>query len=205
MEASNSYDIKDSFMELEKSLATQAALKRRKKLLKILVPIALVGIIIILIIVIVATSKYKDNKGKNNGGKKEEYNGVFRAKYIIEDLSKKIKIINNPVDKLKLSVFSNNKKIIDLNEDETEISFNDVVDNTIEIKYQGKIINLFSLFADITNLEEIDLSEIDTSEVENMEKLFYGCTSLKNVKMNLLKAPKLKNINSMFENCENLE
>ena len=93
---------------------------------------------------------------------------------MINDLSKKIKIINTPMDKLKISVFNNGKKLMDLKEDETEIFFNNITDNTIELKYQGKITNLFSLFSNIINLEEIDLRKVDTNKVSTMEKLFYG-------------------------------
>ena len=135
----------------------------------------------------------------------EGYNGFIKAKYIIDDLSKKIKIINTPVDKLKLSVFVNNSKIMDLKEGETEIFFDEMWKSEIKIKYSGNLTNLFSLFSDVINLEEINMNDLDVNEVENMEKLFNGCTSLKEVNMNLLKTPKLMNINSMFENCENLK
>ena len=53
----------------------------------------------------------------------ERYNGAFETKYIINDLNKKIKIINIPIDKINISVFVNNTKIIDLKENETEIFF----------------------------------------------------------------------------------
>ena len=205
MDITNSYDGKDSFMELEKSLATQAANKRRKNFWKKIIVISVIAIIIILaiILIIVLNSKQKDNEGKEE--EKEIFNGVIKAKYLINDLSKKIKIINTPLDKLKISVFNNGKKVMDLKDDETEIFFNDIVDNRIELKYQGKLTNLNSLFSDIINLEEIDLTEMNTSEVITMEKLFYGCFSLKNVNMDLLHISNLENINSIFEKCENLE
>jgi surface protein len=135
----------------------------------------------------------------------EGYNGAFEAKYIINDVSKKIKIINIPQDKINMSVFVNNTKIKDLKENETEIFFENIYNNKIKIKYSGKLTNLFSLFSNLINLEVINLNEMDTSEVRTMEKMFYGCTSLKSVTMNYIKTPNLENSNSMFENCEKLE
>ena len=206
MDVTNSYDGKDSFMELEKSLATQAANKRRKNILKKIIIISIIAIIIISVIVllIVLNSKKSDDQGKKEE-EKEIFNWVIKAKYLINDLNQKIKIINTPMDNVKISVFNNGKKIIDLKDDETEIFFNDIVDNRIELKYQGKLTNLNSLFSSIIYLEEIDLREMNTSEVVTMEKLFYGCLSLKSVNMDSLKTSNLENINSIFENCENLE
>ena len=140
--------------------------------------------------------KFKDIEG---------YNGYIKATYIINDLSNKIKIINKRVDKLNISIFINNTKIMDLEENETEILFNSVYDNNIKFKYSGIVTNLFALFSDVVNLETIDMTYMDIREVKNMEKLFYGCTSLKSVNMNLLKTPNLENMNSMFENCEIIE
>ena len=186
-------DVKDSFLELEKSLANNAAKKRKKQFLQkvlITIGIAIIVILIIILIIVLRPSK-KPDEGKKEE-EKEIFNGVIKAKYMINDLSKKIKIINTPMDKLKISVFNNGKKLMDLKEDETEIFFNNITDNTIELKYQGKITNLFSLFSNIINLEEIDLRKVDTNEVSTMEKLFYGCSSLKKVNMYLLNTPNPK-------------
>ena len=135
----------------------------------------------------------------------EGYNGAFEATYNVEDLSQKIKIINIPKDKINMSVFSNNTKIMDLKENETEIFFDKIYNNKIKIKYSGKLTNLYSLFSGIIHLKTINLIEMDTNEVTTMEKMFYGCTSLTSVTMNNVQTPNLENTISMFENCEQLQ
>ena len=205
MEESKSFDVKDSFMELEKSLNAQDALKRRQKLKKIILIIGICLIVVALITVLIIVLMPNDEKKGENKEKIDIFDGIIKAKYIINNSNQKIKIINIPKDKLKISVFINNSKIMDLKENETEIILNNTYDNTIELKYQGNITNLFSLFSDIINLEEIDLTDMNTISVKNMEKLFYGCSSLRYVNMSFLKTQNLENMNSMFENCENLE
>ena len=76
----------------------------------------------------------------------EGYNGAFEAKYIINDVSKKIKIINIPQDKINMSVFINNTKIKDLKENETEIFFENIYNNKIKIKYSGKLTTINIIF-----------------------------------------------------------
>ena len=122
-------ETKDSFLELEKSLEKK---DRAKKLKKILIPtVIIIALVIILVIVLVLVLKKEDKKEDN-------YDGSISAKYIINDVSKKIKIINIPRNKINISIFINNNKIIDLKDNETEILFNKSSDNNIELKYKGK-------------------------------------------------------------------
>ena len=193
---------KDSFLELEKSLAEKAAKERAKKLKKILIPIIIISILTIVVVVIIFVLRPSDNKGEDTDDK---YNGTIKAKYIINDYSKKIKIINAPVDKISISVFVNNTKIIDLKENEYEISLDKTYGNNLELKYKGKLTNLSYLFNQMDNLEEIDLSGINAKEVNSMENMFSNCYNLKYANFSNLVITNLKNINNMFYNCSNLE
>ena len=80
-------DVKDSFLELEKSLANNAAKKRKKQFLQkvlITIGIAIIVILIIILIIVLRHSK-KPDEGKKEE-EKEIFNGVIKAKYMINDL-----------------------------------------------------------------------------------------------------------------------
>jgi len=55
-----------------------------------------------------------------------------------------------------------------------------------------------------TKVEEVDMSSFDTSCVEDMSYMFYGCTSLKTVDMSNCDTSKVKNMAGMFAGCQNM-
>ena len=59
------------------------------------------------------------------------------------------------------------------------------------------------LFSNFTELEEIDLSFFDTSNVENMSGLFYTCSKLNNLDLSNFDTSNVKNMSYMFRNCRN--
>ena len=89
-----------------------------------------------------------------------------------------------------------------------------LIDNQIELKNSENIIKLSwsnnqivsceNMFANLTNIIEIDLSKFDTSSVTNMESMFSNCSSL--IKLNLfnLDTRKVENMGYMFSNCTSL-
>ena len=52
--------------------------------------------------------------------------------------------------------------------------------NSITIKFNGLITTCASMFDGLVNIIEIDLSNFNTSKVDNMYRMFNGCTNLKN-------------------------
>ena len=204
MDPTNSTEIKDSFMEMEKSLAAKEALERSRKIKIILIP-SIIILLIILIIILLVTLKPKNEEKKDQEKKEEKFNGIIKAGYIINNPGEKIKLINKWNDELNISIYINNTKIKELKLNDTELEFNNIYDKNIEIKYEGIFTNMSYLFYEIKNLEKVNLTNNNISQVKTMEKMFYGCSSLKYAEMNLLNTSNIENINSMFENCENIE
>ena len=76
-------------------------------------------------------------------------------------------------------------------------------------EYNGKKVQtpttLTEAFRDYTALESVDLSGLDTSEVDNMSYMFKDCSNLINVKFgDTFSTSKTTNMNSMFEGCSSL-
>ncbi|MBO5138335.1 MAG: BspA family leucine-rich repeat surface protein [Bacilli bacterium] len=60
------------------------------------------------------------------------------------------------------------------------------------------------LFNNFSNLEEIDLSNLDTSKVTKMDGMFAGCKSLTTLDVSNLDTSSVKSMVAMFQNCSSL-
>lgn len=63
----------------------------------------------------------------------------------------------------------------------------------------------YGLFSDLRSLETLDLSEVDTSNVNEMTNMFSGCRSLKSLDLSTLDTSRVSNMSWMFSDCESLE
>ena len=77
--------------------------------------------------------------------------------------------------------------------------------DTSNVRYMGKsdFVNT-GIFYNLTNLEDIDLSNFNTSNVIDMSNMFYGCKSLTNIDLSTFDTRKTTNMKNMFGNCRNL-
>lgn len=94
--------------------------------------------------------------------------------------------------------FSVNSRDLGVTEDyELEIHFN---------KQMTSINNYFNSGYDsyMSNIQYVDLSHFDSSELISAVQLFKGCSKLTSVNLKDFYAPKLTTINSMFINCGSL-
>ncbi len=64
--------------------------------------------------------------------------------------------------------------------------------------------NMHGMFSYLTNVESLDLTNLDTSNVTNMSKLFYNSSSLKEIKLSNFDTSKATDMNSMFWNLSSL-
>jgi len=77
--------------------------------------------------------------------------------------------------------------------------------NTILMKWYNQINTCQNMFASITSIEEIDLSNFNFSKVSSTEKMFYQCVGIKYVHLNnSLDTPFLITMNSMFYFAQSL-
>lgn len=83
-----------------------------------------------------------------------------------------------------------------------------IKDNTIYISSNEKIYAneySYALMKDLKNIEEVDLSNLDTSKVVDISSLFNGCSNLKTINVDNLNTSKVVDMNSLFANCINLK
>lgn len=62
-----------------------------------------------------------------------------------------------------------------------------------------------SMFAYLTNIEYLDLTNVDTSDVTNMASMFYKSSSLKEIKLSNFDTSNVTSMGRMFDNCSSLE
>ena len=70
---------------------------------------------------------------------------------------------------------------------------------TIKLNTSG-----YYLFANLTKVESIDLSNFDASKVTNMSDMFYNCSSLTSLDVSNFDTSKVTNMSYMFYNCRSL-
>lgn len=61
------------------------------------------------------------------------------------------------------------------------------------------------MFAWCENLTELDVSGFDTSQVEEMDAMFWCCESLTELDVNGFDISKVKEMDNMFYGCSNLQ
>lgn len=64
--------------------------------------------------------------------------------------------------------------------------------------------NASGMFAYLTNVESLDLSKLDTSNITSMSKMFYKSSGLKNIDFSNFNTSNVTNMSSMFEGCSSL-
>jgi len=73
--------------------------------------------------------------------------------------------------------------------------------NNITIKFNNLLTSCNLMFLNLTNITKIDLSKFDSSHVEQMAGMFYGCSSLISINFGHFKTSLVKNMHRMFDGC----
>ena len=76
---------------------------------------------------------------------------------------------------------------------------------TIKLNWDKEISNFYKLFADISNIIEIDFSQYDTSLIQNMAYMFENCESLIFANLSNIDISSVINAEYMFSNCISLK
>ena len=122
----------------------------------------------------------------------------------------KIKIIGSGEQSILNSKFETQPSEILVNGNSTNIDLQNKISNLdndiniITMKWDYNVINCISMFAGLTNLTEVDLSNFDGSKIKSMSFMFYDCSNLESVNFSNIKTPYLTNIGLLFYGCESL-
>jgi len=76
--------------------------------------------------------------------------------------------------------------------------------NNVTIRFKNKIKSCYSMFYELSNISEIDLSNFDFSEVTTMEKMFYKCLQLENINFGNINTSSVTSMYYLFRECSNL-
>ena len=76
--------------------------------------------------------------------------------------------------------------------------------NIIRIKWNFQLLSCQSMFEGLSNINKIDLSEFDSSEVTDMSNMFKNCYYLSIIYLNNFNTSKVTDMNGMFYNCQYL-
>ena len=66
------------------------------------------------------------------------------------------------------------------------------------------VTNMVSMFSGCVNLEEIRMPKSGTRKVEDMNSMFYGCQNLKNLDLSFFNTQKVVNMSRLFFGCKSL-
>jgi len=125
-----------------------------------------------------------------------------KIEVIIEiDEINKVKLINNNED---INIFKNKEEIY-LNEDNT-IFFENKGKYNITIIFNNNLTECSYLFDSCNTIISIDLSNFETSKINNFESMFNKCCKLKEIKgIENFKTNNAINMSKMFQGCKELE
>ena len=112
-----------------------------------------------------------------------------------------VQIIRSDFNNLPDKVYSLNGKLIGEKISLINTSKNE---ETIIMEWNVKLTSLEKMFYKLTDILEIDFSEFDTNNVNDMNRLFEGCTALKQINFNNFKTSNVESWYCMFKECSSL-
>ena len=68
----------------------------------------------------------------------------------------------------------------------------------------SSVTNMSSMFSNCEKLQQLDLSSFNTSSVTDMSKMFYFCRSLRNLDLSSFNTSSVTNMSDMFSECRSL-
>ena len=76
--------------------------------------------------------------------------------------------------------------------------------NNVKIKFDHLIETCANMFDGLSNIIEIDLSNLDTSKVKNMSSMFNECVNLENIIFGNINTSSVENMFQLFQDCKKL-
>ncbi len=144
---------------------------------------------------------------------------IFFIIFLPLSTSENIRKLSTNYYEVSFTVIGEGKqKLLGINNVPTEVYVNNIKQNSnslnnIELKdMMNDIIVRWEsrppcskMFKNCENIVKIDLSNFDTSEIEDMEGMFHGCTKLRSINFGNINTEKVKKMKNMFYDCISLE
>ena len=147
---------------------------------------------------------------------------IYPVKEFISQIGKKKNFIKGVLDiqlneinesvmysKEGIDIYLNNKKINMIKENKEctiEYNFEKNGQPIFEININENVTSMEGFFENCSNIISLDLSNFDSSNINNMSFMFTDCNKLKEIKgINKLNTNKVKDMNCMFQECNELE
>ena len=77
-------------------------------------------------------------------------------------------------------------------------------ENSIKLIWKNNIDTATCMFRSCSKINEIDLSNFETSQITDMISMFYGCSSLKSINLSNLDTSHVTSMGAMFKECSSL-
>ena len=117
-----------------------------------------------------------------------------------EEIEKLDKEAKQNINKEKIEIYINNKKI------KFNIKYKVDEPGLIKVifKFKELLTSTFSMFRDCIYLQSIDLSYFNASKVSNMRCMFQNCNSLNSIYLSFINKSNVTSMRSMFSKCSSL-
>ena len=76
--------------------------------------------------------------------------------------------------------------------------------NNVTLIFDYEITTTANMFAGLTNIIEVDLSNFNSSKVTNMNSMFKGCSNLRHINFGKIDTSSVTNMDSLFKSCYEL-
>jgi surface protein len=75
----------------------------------------------------------------------------------------------------------------------------------IELIWNESVTNCHAMFAEMTNISDINFNDFDTSKVTDMSDMFMNCKSLEELDLSSFDTSNVLDMSKMFSKCSNLK
>ena len=130
---------------------------------------------------------------------------VLKLNISKEDLNNKVYFLSKTfhkkcINKSNVEIFINNEYA----KYEKYFIPKEIKEYTIIVNFKFKITDCSYMFCDCKNLNYIDLSDLDTKDVQNMSNMFKDCSNLSQINLTTFITNNVNNMEYMFCNCKSL-
>ena len=153
-----------------------------------------IGFVLLTIIIVFLISSNLGNSNKNPS-KTNNLNLVLKYK---PDAETETLLFNSKLINLISSMKIDDQKVINIT---NVYSFNSTDEHTVEIKLKDYLVDMSQLFKECLKLTEVDLTNLETKNVNNISEMFYNCNSLTSIKLNNIKTEKIIDMSYLFHGC----